>query len=170
VPDDRYANLAPGAVAAALRSFARRYEEALLGDPARSADEQAGRRAADGRTVGDLVGSSAAALDALAPALHRVLVSNDPPLPDVAADPAAALPGAGGGSALAQVKHLGATASDLADRLGQAPTADLLRTGTTGSGAKVSAIDVARQAVRVVAENLLRIERAVRGPAGDDDE
>jgi hypothetical protein len=170
VSADRYANLAPGALAAALRSFARRYEAALTQDPARDPDEQAARATARGADVGSVVSSAAATLDELGPALHRVLVSADPAVPASAAgEPAAGA--ANGGPVLATVGRLGAAASGLADRLEQAPSADLLRTGLTPDGQKVTAIDIARQAVRVVADDLLAVERALGGrDDGDDDD
>jgi hypothetical protein len=171
VTADRYANLAPGAVTAALRSFARRYQAAVTSDPAREPDELADRVTKDGRAVRQVVADTIAALEHLDPALHRVLVSPEPAIPETAAGGEAGADGAGG-RIFELVERLGAASASLADRLDRAPSADLVRTGTTPSGTRVSAIDIGRQAVRLTADNLLAVERAVGGRdgGGEDDD
>jgi hypothetical protein len=169
VGGDRYANLSPGSLTAALRSFGRRYHAAVTSDPARTPDEIGDRTVADGRPVRQVVADAAATLEALAPALHRVLVSPEPPIPEAAEDDGVRAATVDG-RVIDHVDRLGAAAERLANDLRQAPPQDLTRTGTTPSGTRLSAIDIARQAVRVAADGLLAVERAAGGRGNGDDE
>jgi hypothetical protein len=156
-------------VTAALRSFGRRYHAAVTSDPARTPDEIGDRTVPDGRPVRQVVADSTATLEALAPALHRVLVSAEPPIPE-AAEGAPAAGDRVDGRVIDHIDRLGAAANRLADDLDQASPQDLVRTGTTPSGRRLSALDIARQAVRVAADGLLAVERAAGGRGdGDDD-
>jgi hypothetical protein len=169
VGGDRYANLSSVSVTAALRSFGRRYHAAVTSDPARTPEEIADRTVPDGRRVRQVVADAAATLEALAPALHRVLVSTEPEIPE-AAEGAPVPSERTDGRVIEYVDRLGAAANRLADELDAASPQDLVRTGTTPSGHRLSALDIARQAVRVAADGLLAVERAAGGRGDGDDE
>jgi hypothetical protein len=49
----------------------------------------------------------------------------------------------------------------MAKLLDDAPSADLLRTGVAPDGSDITALDVARQGVRLGADNLLVVQRAL---------
>jgi hypothetical protein len=170
VHQDRYANLTPGAVSAALRSFPRRYLAAFGADPTLEPADVAARTARDGHTVREGLADTVAALEQLAKAVERVLLTAKPSLPGAATgervhdaettpQPLAAL-----------ATRLEAAASTLATRLDDAPAADLLRTGTAPSGAEVSALDIGRQAVRLTAEHLRAVEQALGTNAAERDD
>jgi hypothetical protein len=171
VPSDRYDNLAPGAVVAALRSFPRRYDAAFRADPMRGVDETAVLRTRDGRTVRQVVADTTETISVLTRAVQQVLhPGHDVVLPAVVTGEELTGADASAKSVAGWVDELSAAAQTIATRIADAPPADLLRSAKTGAGDEVSALDVARQAVRVGAENLRVIEHTVGKSAGDDDD
>jgi hypothetical protein len=174
VPHDRYANLTPGAVTAALRSFPRRYRSALAPDATRSPDDIPALPTRDARTVRQVLADTVEALVLLASSLERVLSSESSP---TISDAAIGAPVAADAAARESVPDLLAAIElwtmAIAQRVAEAPSVDLLRTGTTATQQKVNAIDIARQGVRVTAENLLTVQDATgrrEEPDADDDE
>lgn len=172
---DRYDDLNPGAVVAALRSFPGRYRAALSADPTRDRDEIAALRAPDGRAVGELVAATVGALATLGDAVHRVLISDGATVPPIAVTTDTALPARDSGANLSTLlDRLETSTAAVADPVHDAPSASLLRTGTAPNGSAVTALDVARQAVRIGAENLLALQHAMAGGGvrlpGDDDD
>jgi hypothetical protein len=133
----------------------------LATDPTRSPDELVALPTRDGRTVRQALADTVETLAVLASSLDRVLSST--PNPTIS-DVAGGAPTAPGAAAAESVPDLLAAVElwtmAIAERLDRAPSADLLRAGST-STKTVSAIDVAREAVRVAAENLLSIENAI---------
>ena len=160
---DRYADLNPGAVTAALRSFPRRFRATLAADPTKDRDEIAALRAPDGRTVRDVLAGTAEALGTLGELVRRVLVTDGISVPaGVLAGGSSAPVGADGASLSGLLDRLDDAAASVADPVAGAPSAALLRTATTMDGTAVTALDLARQAVRVGAENLRAVETAMQ--------
>jgi hypothetical protein len=161
VPNDRYANLTPGAVTAALRSFPRRYRTGLAPDATRSPDEIAALTTRDGRTVRQVLADTVEALVLLASSLERVLSSeSSPTISDAAAGASVTADAAARESVPDLLAAIELWTMASSQRVTEAPSVDLLRTGTTSTQQKVNAIDIAREAVRVTAENLLTIQNA----------
>jgi hypothetical protein len=164
---DRYADLNPGAVTAALRSFPRRFRTTLAADPTKDRDEIAALRAPDGRSVREVLTSTVDSLARLGEVVRRVLVSEGTSVPAAAlGGPTNGATGAGSGVDAASLStvldRLDDAASSVADPIAGASLAALLRTGTTPDGASITALDLARHAVRVGAENLRAAEKAMQ--------
>ena len=176
---DRYTDLNPSAVTAALRSFPRRFRGTLSADPTKDRDEIAVLRTPDGRSVREVIAGTAHALATLGEATRRVLLSDGTSVPALAvASDAPAAPAApdDGATLSALLDRLDEAASSVADPIASAPSAALLRTGTAPDGAAVTALDIARQAVRIGAGNLRATEKAMQaagvevGSDGDDND
>jgi hypothetical protein len=169
VPNDRYRNLTPGAVIAALRSFPRRYRSALTSEPTSAREDPGALRTPDGRSVRQVLADTTEAMSQLAESLKQALF---PVAGRSLAAVAAGEPLSGADAARHDLRGwlevLESTALTIADRLDAAPSADLLRTGTTAAGVTVSALDIGRHAVRVSAEALREIEHAVGNGQPDD--
>jgi hypothetical protein len=161
VSRDRYANLTPGAVTAALRSFPRRYRAALTSDATRDPGAVGALATREGAAVRQVLVDTAKAVELLGSGLDRVLLSKGAPtLPPVASGARVSGVDPEDASLLDLVDQLEARLDAVADRLEDAPSADLLRFGTTTAGVKLTALDIAREAVRVTAENLRLVEHA----------
>jgi hypothetical protein len=169
VPNDRYRNLTPVAVIAALRSFPRRYRGLLTGDPSRDVGEVGELRSPDARTVRQILSDTTDGLRQLDGSLRQVLYP-------VAGKTVAASAGGEPVSGTDAFRHdihgwidlFESAALAIADRLSDVPSAHLLRVGETPAGVSVTALDVGRQAVRVAAESLRAIEHAVGSGDSDD--
>jgi hypothetical protein len=164
---DRYDDLNPGAVTAALRSFPRRFRSTLAADPTKDRDEIAALRAPDGRSVREVLTGTVDSLALLGELVRRVLVTDGVNVPAEALEGASN--GATGTGASADAASLSTVldrlddaASSVADPIAGASSAALLRTGTTPGGAPVTALDLARHAVRVGADNLRAVEKAMQ--------
>lgn len=159
---DRYTDLNPNAVTAALRSFPRRFRSTLAADPTKDRDDIAAFRTPDGRTIRDVLAGVTHDLAALGEATRRVLVSDGVSVPTVAvsAERSPVSDDAAGLSTL--LDRLDDAAASVADPISSAPSAGLLRTGTAPDGTAVSAIDIARQAVRIGAGDLRAVEKAMQ--------
>ncbi|HEX7095354.1 MAG TPA: hypothetical protein VF183_05690 [Acidimicrobiales bacterium] len=167
---DRYAELKPGAVVAALRSLPKRFRGVLAADPTRDPDELARTSTDDGRSVRDVIASTGDALELIADALGKVLVLDEAPVPAAVTGHAVEVTADAGIPLQELLDRLEQRSNAAADHVERAPGADLLRTGVAPGGARVSAIDIARQAVRVSAENLLVVQRALRAAGVDLDD
>jgi hypothetical protein len=156
--DDRYTLLNPPQVAATLRSLPRRYRDALAQVPMRP---EAVHERVDGHTVHDLLVDTACSLAMLDRALEQTLVHETPPvlvaavvdreLRHWAPDPHS------GPTELVEAITDAATAC--ADRIDGERTKAWSRPASVVGGGTVLAIDLARDAARVGAENLRTIER-----------
>lgn len=156
--EDRYHLLNPPQVAVTLRSLPRRYREALTLLPARP---EAVHERVDGHTVHDLLVDTACSLAMLDRALEQTLVHGTPPVLLAAVvdrdlrhwtpDPHT------GPSQL--VDAIADTAIAFADRIDGERTKAWSRPATVVGGGTVLAVDIAREAARVAAENLRAIER-----------
>ena len=162
VPNDRYASLNPGAAAAALHSFPQRYRAVFAADPTRDPEELAQHATAHGRTVRDTIAATGDALEVLGDTLAKVLIADDVALPAAAVGGEVDSPPRRGVPLRDLLERVDTHAKATARQIESATSAAFLRTGTAPNGETVSALDLARQAVRVAAENLRAIERAVR--------
>lgn len=144
--------LSPEDIVAALRSYPRRFRELLT-----SVDEQDVPAAAIEHA--DHVARS---LGMLGEALRQVLVHDEPTLlPAVADDSARDWAHAGASSIDDVLAFLGMEANALADAVKDVASDAWTRRGTVaGSGSSMSALDVAREAVRTGADHLHAAERS----------
>lgn len=143
--------LSPEDVVAALRSYPRRFRELLT-----SVDE------ADVPTEAiEHADHVARSLAMLGEAIRQVLVHNEPTLmPAVADDAAREWAHAGASSVDDALAFLDMEANALADTLEDVPSDAWMRRGTVaGSGVSMSALDLAREAVRTGSEHLRTGER-----------
>ncbi len=156
--DDRYEQLNPPHLVAALRSFPRRYREALATVPP---EPEALVRPIDGHTVLALIADTAHTLELLDHALERTLVHDEPELAAEVVDASTRRwPASKPSEATLFLEQLSARATVFADRIDRAPAGDWSRTAQV-DGHAVRAIDLARDAVRTGAENLRLIERMI---------
>ncbi len=157
--DDRYDQLKPPNLVTALRSFPRRYREALAMVPP---DPDLLVKPVDGHTVLALVADTAHSLELIDHAVDQTLVHDRPAVDASVVDAAARhRPPSGSPAAATLLDGLAAHATALADRLDRAPTAGWSRTADA-AGRTVSVSDLAREAVRTGAENLRLLERVVQ--------
>jgi hypothetical protein len=155
---DRYTLLNPPQLATTLRSFPRRYREALAQVPSRP---EAVHERVDGHSVVELLLDTACSLAMLDRALEQTLVHDTPPVLVAAItdrdlrhwtpDPHA------GPSEL--VEAIADTAVACADRVDRERTKAWSRPAQVVGGGTVLAIDIAREAVRVGAGNLRALEQ-----------
>lgn len=162
VPD--VSQLAAPDAEVALRSYPRRFRAAVLpitDDPA--VEALAERVGPGGRSAVDLVVAVTNTWVLLAQALRQVLVDENPVLHPGVGDPGQrewdVPPGT---SAEGALDRLADEATALADAAGRVSSRDWSRTGAVAGGAQVSAIDLAREAVRVGAQGLVDAEAAIR--------
>lgn len=156
--DDRYDQLKPPHLVSALRSFPRRYREALA---AVSPDPALLVKPVDGHTMLALVADTSSTLELIGGALERTLVHDNPEITTMVVDASARTwPAREPSASRTLLDELTTHANALADRLDRAPTADWSRTANV-DGRRVRAVDLAREAVRTAAENLRLLERIV---------
>lgn len=157
--DDRYTQLKPPHLVSALRSFPRRYREALATAPP---DPESLVRQVGGHTVLALVADTAHTLELIDHALERTLVHDEPELTADVLDATARRSSAGTSTdASLYLEQLSAHANAMAERLDHASTADWSRTARVAGSSSVKAIDLPREAVRTAAENLRLLERTI---------
>ncbi len=157
--------LPPGDAVVALRSYPRRFRAVLgpLPDDPDGVDALALRAGPDGHSALDLLVDAVRTLGVAGRALHQIVYTDDPVLHPGVMDPAArhweqAIVG-GVADALTELDD---DATELADAAGKLGGRDWRRTGSVaGSAATVTALDVLREAVRTVADDLHRAEAAM---------
>jgi hypothetical protein len=153
VPGLDLSHLAPGDAVAALRSYPRRFRELFASvDPAdlpQAAIEHA-----------DHVARSVALLGE---ALRQVLVQDEPTLLAAVADDSAREWAFDGSSAVDDVlAFLAMECNAMADAIANVPSTAWTRAGTVaGSGQKLTALDIVREAVRTGSDHLRAAERAI---------
>jgi hypothetical protein len=157
-------NLAPSDAEVALRSFPRRFAQVLrpIGDED-AIDELASQSGPDGTSALDLVGALVARWAVQRQALHELLIADAPRVDPAAIDPS--LPAAVGAGAATGVESalaaVGQEAEALAAAVGDTSTSGWTRTGTTGSGATTTSLDVVRAAVRAGRDTLDAVQRTL---------
>lgn len=145
-------------LAAALRSFPRRYREAI-DRAARTqqvpAEEVVCRPGPDGTTGTEHLLDAVSTLTLVEQALTQVLRTDDPALHPGVIDPTQRQWAPPSGLSLATLlEMLDDQCDDLADAVDAVPTTDWNRRAHVADGPPVIAIDLAREAVRVGAANL----------------
>jgi hypothetical protein len=155
--------LSPSDAATALRSYPRRYR-ALL-QPINNDDdveELAHRVGPEGASAVQLLSDVTRTLVILGEALRQIMVNPTPVVHAAVVDPARRQwdtpPPERLGDALALFTDEATTLADAIDRV---PADGWTRTGSIAGGGTVSAIDVAREAVRVGRSGLADIERTL---------
>ncbi|HEX3424521.1 MAG TPA: DinB family protein [Acidimicrobiales bacterium] len=144
-----------------LRSLKRRFAEAFdRADP----PDAVSQPFAGGLSPLDHAAWTATALDQLGAALHQVLVADDPEVRLPPEDPPAGA-GGGGGDPAAVLARLGERADALAAAMSEVHGKDWSRTGRGPSG-EVTALDIARLAVRLGIDHLRAAETALQGGRG----
>jgi hypothetical protein len=155
--------LSPGDAAIALRSYPRRYR-ALL-QPINNDDdleELAHRAGPDGVSAVQLLSDVTRTLVILAEALHQIMVNPTPVVHAAVVDPAERQWDTPPPERLDDAWDLFADeATTLADAIDRVPADEWTRTGSIAGGGTVSAIDVAREAVRAGRSGLGDIERTL---------
>ena len=135
----------------ALRSFPRRYREALA-----DLDRDTLSRRTDGSSVLDLAADAAGRLERFGAALGPVLDGHQPVLDDLEGGPAASE--IAGAEADAVLRRISSAANRLADRADAAPTEAWDRRFTTG-GVEHPARWIVQRAVDAAASRLREVER-----------
>jgi hypothetical protein len=162
MPGDRYASLAPANVAAALRSFPRRYREVLTADPSLDLDEVATVVAGDGRSLLDVLVDTVRTLSVVERALERTIVSDRPVLHrgvidhrarDWAHEPVSSIDD--------ELAALDGVTESFAARIDEVASNDWLRSATLTGGVTVTALQLAQEAARTGSENLRALEGMV---------
>jgi hypothetical protein len=145
--------LGPDDAVAALRSYPRRFREVLTSVEPDELPQDAVEHA-------DHVARS---LAMLAEAVRQVVVQEEPTLLPAVADDAARQWAFDGSSAVDDVlAFLSMEAEAFADAIGGVPADAWSRTGTVaGSGQRLSALDIVREAVRTGADHLRATEQAI---------
>jgi hypothetical protein len=157
VTDDQYVQLKPPHLVTALRSFPRRYREALAAAPP---EPELLVQPVDGHTVLALVADSAHSLELLAHAIEQTLVHDRPSISPTSPERSGRPSWGSPRTTTSLLEELSTQATALADRLDRAATADWSRVADA-DGREVRVVDLARDAVRIGAENLRLLERVV---------
>jgi hypothetical protein len=146
--------LGPSDAVAALRSYPRRFREALTSVKPEDLPQEAIEHA-------DHVARSLALLDQ---ALRQVLVQDRPTLLPAVADDSAREWAFDGSSSVDDVlAFLTMEGNALADHVAEVPSDAWTRTGiVAGSGDEMTALDIVREAVRTGADHLRAAERAIK--------
>jgi hypothetical protein len=162
MPPIDLSTLAPADAAIAMRSWSRRYRTALAPLDDDRIEERAHRIGSEGVSALDLATDTVRTWALLDRALHEIRFTDRPVLHPGVTDAAARkweVPVMESlDSALEQVTD---GAASIADAIDATPIGDWIRSATTAGGGSVTALDVAREAVRVGTENLRRIEQTL---------
>jgi hypothetical protein len=164
VPGLDVSRLAPSDCAAALRSFPRRFRAAVTSlDEDERPDDLAHRVGPDGRSAFDHVDHAARSIALIGGALREVLTRPEPVLPAAVIDDGAReWAVAGDGSLEAALDFLTVECLALADLIDETHGDAWSRKATVAGDGTVTAIDLAREAVKTGAEHLRAAERAMQ--------
>jgi len=152
--------------AAALRSFPRRYKgiihEAALARTV-SPDELVARQGADGSTALEHILDAVSSLTLVERALVQVLRTDDPALHPGVIDPTHRDWNPPMGTSLETLlEMLTDQCEDLGTLVADTPSTEWRRPGHIADGARLTALDLAHEAVRVGATNLRATEQTLR--------
>jgi hypothetical protein len=153
-------SLSPSDAAVALRSFPRRYREATSLRRDENGERLLERPGMLGRSALQLAVDGVRTLTLLDRALEQILVSDEPVLHPAVVDPKQRdFDFAAHGDIEDVLSELDDVGPAFAERVSRVAAADWTRTGTiAGSGQRVSALDVVREAVSTGADDLRDIE------------
>ena len=152
-------------VATALRSFPRRYRARIVEASilhAASPDDLMARTAPDGTNGTSHLCDVVSTLTLVERALAQVLHSDDPALHPAVMDPTVRhWDPPMGTSVETMLEMLDQQCDDLADQVAAVHTPDWSRPGHIADGEKLTALDLAHEAVRVGSTNLAALERTL---------
>lgn len=155
-------HLSPDDAVTALRSFPRRYRSALVVGEDDDVDELAHRVGPEGASTVDHLVDATSSLLLLGRALHQLVRSDDALVHPAVVDPTQRQWEPPPGLDVATlVEMLGDEVDDVVAEAGRTGSQDWSRTGRVADGAEVSALDVLREAVRTVADDLRGVEVAM---------
>lgn len=156
--------LLPVDAIAALRSYGRRWRSALLPVDDEDAEERCHRLGPDGRSAVDLANDAVATLAALSRVVDDLVHTDGPVVLSALMDPAARhFDGVVVDDVDEVLDLLSVEATAFADRADRLARDDWTRTGAlSGGGGSVTVLDVVREAVRTVADDLRDAQRALR--------
>ncbi|HUP75276.1 MAG TPA: hypothetical protein VM282_19685 [Acidimicrobiales bacterium] len=146
---DRYRSLSPEAIVATLRSLSRRYRAELANDP--SIDLDAVARGGEGPSPAAIITTASNGVSALADAIHKAAVLDEPSLTI-----AAATPGDGGSidAALAALDAATAHAAQVVDDLPTEAWARKARVSGSGLSGEMTVLELAQESAREGVERL----------------
>jgi hypothetical protein len=151
----------PGDIVVTLRSLPRRFREALFGREGEDAEALARVVGPDGRSALDHVADTGRTLALLGGALGEVLSGRQPVLRDVVTDPSARHWEVPASDLDGELGLLAEEAKALADRIERVPGNDWQQVGQVADGGELTALDLAREAVRVGIDGLHATEHAL---------
>jgi hypothetical protein len=156
--------LVPNDASAALRSYVRRYREALSpADDDEDIDEIAKRVGPDGRSSVEVVSDVTRTWIVLHEGLRQVTVSDTPVLHPAVVEPAARQWEMPPPDSLDEVMALFADeAASFAEAIDNVAPASWSRSGAVPGGGSVTALEIAKEAVEIGHEGLAEIERTLR--------
>ena len=166
--------VSPSDASAALRSFPRRYRSLLLRPSNDEPDDPVVRRGRDGWSANDHATYAVNAMDADRQQVHRVLVHNDADVNPPPVDPPTPVR-TDSASPEETVGRLTTVAEGLADEVDGAKGDQWARTGVTPGGARLTALDIVRDAVHEGIHHLRAAEKVLQEVIGrpsppEDDE
>lgn len=160
--DHDQSHLSPNDCVVAMRTWPRRYRAAFGALPEGESAEIAARLGPNGVSALDLAVASVRTWVLLEKALNDIRLTESPTLHPAVGDPSArnweSTITESLDSALDQIDDVSAS---LADAIETLPSTDWTRTALIAGGGNIDALSVAREAVRVGAENLKEIERTL---------
>jgi len=157
-------NLSSADAVVALRSYPRRYREAIFADDRGDAEARASQIGPTGHSVIELVTNTANTFVLLGQALHQVIVTTEPVVHAGVADAAQREWDLPPGTSLdAALGRLGDEATALAEAIARVHGNEWARKGQLAGGGTITALDVAREAVRAGADNLRSVVTTVEG-------
>ena len=155
-------HLSPGDAVVAMHTWPRRYRAAFASRDDGSIAEIALRLGPDGVSALELAVQTVRTWVLLEKALRDIRLADSPMLHPAVADPAARVWDSYATETLDSVlDQIDDTSASLADVIASTPTTDWARTARVAGGAAIDALSVAREAVRVGADNLRAIERTL---------
>jgi len=154
--------LSPADASTALRSLARRIASLCAAGIDDDVEELAARLGPEGESAHDLLVDATSTLMLLGRALAQVLVHDDSVLHPAVTDPSHRRWDPPTHLSVADlVELLSDEATTVADQIDAVPTFDWDRTGRVADREDVSAIDIAREAVRTMSVDRTAVERAL---------
>jgi hypothetical protein len=160
-PEFDTSRVSPRDAIVTVQSLRRRFAEAF--DQADHADDAAKRPVGGGLSAVEHAAATASALDVIGSSLHQVMSVENPrvELPSTGSPGPVA---AGGDTAATALDRLGEIARSVADAMADIHGDAWLRTAQTAAG-QVSALDMARLAVKIGVEHLRAAQRAISSGA-----
>jgi hypothetical protein len=150
--------------AVALRSYPRRFREAVLGGDRAKAEELAFQIGPTGHSVAELVSNTASSFVLLGQALHQVLVGDDAVVHAGVADASQRTWDLAPGTTLdAELARVHDEATKLAERIDRVRGEEWARVARLAGGGTTTALDIAKEAVRAGADNLRAVTATLEG-------